>query len=860
VGHGPRTDQDVDWYVCLFRPFEDNETVSAKELTFPGEQPLTIEWDEWKPEIAIQGSMLTLKVVSLSDREFIDYYTTQTGSIYIKVYYRERLKGMNWHLFWRGSLDPEFYEEPYERLDGYDVTLTFSDFGALDRVEFEQFENDSIQHYGGATPINNYIARALALAKIIDYEKYFLSDRDSYAIVCTAAQLTDYNNTTVGLSKLNVQVDGSNFINEEGEAETWKTVIESILSPLGLHIVQRCGMVVIYDLDTYLGQEVDGTEPFIHWTSDSQTLSTAETYSNIKITFSPYAAPELINNQPELEKETFSYIENAIADVSEEARANKYISFALAENEEGTGAAYLGHGSSIQWMQYFHIKPMFGSTSECKGYKYKFGQRPLRANGGREALEDAVKLESVYVPSYIGRTPTCLKLSFDMLYDPRYNPFETADTEDGLTNYKERYEYFQKYCGYVSVPLRIVLRNAEGRAIYYYDNANSYKKDVNGQTVRYFGLTAYRGTTAIRGGIIWGRWLSVPDGMEEIDVEKGSLTRTACYTQFYDDSADNPAMNGWTTNRPTIGIWPCMKDLPAHYAHLPKGMYIPYPPVPGWIEVTILDGIMVHRRNGDEWNKTYQAEQNVYAEDVDNIIKVVEWIAYKDINLSIVSVEDYENIDADDVIVEGVVDTYAKETLDIDALCGSYVNPPNGLRGIYWAPGPICSMKLGSLEDYPERVRIAGLCAQYGNRRTVLSGEASALLQSYPFVQEHNSGNSMFIISASTLDAKEGTEDVTLTEVVAIQNDSQTGSVVAPGESTGAEPVYNPDWHDEDDVYDYHDTEDGDGNTEYTPWDDYGDEDNDPADDVVDPTDEYEDPYWDDRFDDEDEPPEYYDV
>jgi hypothetical protein len=73
-------------------------------------------------------------------------------------------------------------------------------------------------------------------------------------------------------------------------------------------------------------------------------------------------------------------------------------------------------------------------------------------------------------------------------------------------------------------------------------------------------------------------------------------------------------------------------------------------------------------------------------------------------------------------------------------------------------------------------------------------------------------------------------------------------------------PTYNPDWHDEDDVYDYHDTEDGDGDTEYTPWDDYGDEDIDPSDNINDQTDDYDDPYYDDRFDDEYEGPDYYDV
>ena len=42
----------------------------------------------------------------------------------------------NGERYWTGILDTEQYEEPYSTLSGYEVSLTFSDFAALDRVKW----------------------------------------------------------------------------------------------------------------------------------------------------------------------------------------------------------------------------------------------------------------------------------------------------------------------------------------------------------------------------------------------------------------------------------------------------------------------------------------------------------------------------------------------------------------------------------------------------------------------------------------------------------------------------------------------------------------------------------------------------
>lgn len=81
----------------------------------------------------LHGSTATIQIESPGDRTYEDLYTIDVGKIRMDVY-------RNNSLYWSGALDPEFYEEPYERARHYVVSLTFSDFGILGRLKYNLSE------------------------------------------------------------------------------------------------------------------------------------------------------------------------------------------------------------------------------------------------------------------------------------------------------------------------------------------------------------------------------------------------------------------------------------------------------------------------------------------------------------------------------------------------------------------------------------------------------------------------------------------------------------------------------------------------------------------------------------------------
>ena len=118
------------WGVTITRSVNDgSDTVETQPLTFDGDTPVELEWGTVDKEEPLQGASATIRVISPTDRAYIDLYTVADGDCTVLI-------TRNGEAYWHGLLDPEQYEEPYESECGYTVTLTFADFGALDRLLF----------------------------------------------------------------------------------------------------------------------------------------------------------------------------------------------------------------------------------------------------------------------------------------------------------------------------------------------------------------------------------------------------------------------------------------------------------------------------------------------------------------------------------------------------------------------------------------------------------------------------------------------------------------------------------------------------------------------------------------------------
>ncbi|MDE6802035.1 MAG: hypothetical protein K2J06_04630, partial [Muribaculaceae bacterium] len=231
------------------------------ELTFPDESPLTLTWEETGKEEPVQGSYATLTIESPGDRTYIDLFTLEAGDITLRVY-------RDGELYWSGCLDPELYEEPYERAFGYDVELTFSDFGILKRLNWDGTGYISVDH----------IIRASIDAACIG------PDDPDYTLLCS----TQLYHTPLSLDRIGINAE--NFYDEDGEPRTLDEVLEAILQPLALRIIQRAGRVWVYDLNSLatapLSEQIEGA-------GDSQTLAADKLINKCTFTFSPYAQADI---------------------------------------------------------------------------------------------------------------------------------------------------------------------------------------------------------------------------------------------------------------------------------------------------------------------------------------------------------------------------------------------------------------------------------------------------------------------------------------------------------------------------------------------------------------------------------------
>ena len=203
------------------------------KLQFPSDEPVVIEWAHSDKEESLCGSVADVTIISPGDRTYEDLYTITPGDITLKIY-------RNGSLYWSGTLDPEFYEEPYSSGSEYEVTLTFSDFGILNRMKFNMEGMQSMQDI-----LNDALQRA-KLGHCSPVRQYISTCMKGNAIPVT-------------LSDLSLRAD--NFYDEDGEALSMYEVLEGMLQPLGLRMVQQAGEVYVYDLNA-LYQKV-GTNKYV---------------------------------------------------------------------------------------------------------------------------------------------------------------------------------------------------------------------------------------------------------------------------------------------------------------------------------------------------------------------------------------------------------------------------------------------------------------------------------------------------------------------------------------------------------------------------------------------------------------------
>lgn len=716
--------QDKSWRVEIRREWTGNgdapADTAAVELVFPGDSPLVLEWMAKEKHEPVQSSSATLKVVSESDREFIGLYTTKAASVRLTVF-RWDLHGdkYEWARFWAGTLDTELYEEPYSYGSGYEVTLTFSDFGVLSRLScalsgFRTFED---------------IVLACLTASGTGYTSFMES-----------VSTTDTDTVRLKLSDLSVRCE--NFYDEEGVAMTLEEVLKSILQPLALRIIQRSGTVYVYDLASrspLAAQQVK-------WSGTDAVLSVDRVYNNVNVNYSPYDSDKLLDISISTKDDlNWALDDNVLVKMNYSDQGNDSINgFRMWYGPDLEGSSALELSSQAQYMR---IDPIY-SGEEVSAVLWGMRRGDV---GMKEAGESGSGTQIVLVGSAPG-LPSCLdpdgdygmplssgnvfkcprvyqtfygnylRITLEMLFDVRYNPFEDASEGNEEGNWKD----MSSRCNFAYVPIILNYVAEDGTVIGHYDNRGMVESDGWGN----------------RDSLC--KWVS------------GAGSAGDAWLAYYnaDDREGSTGLGGWQTNRECIGVF--TGKLPQRLTVREPGEYIESPAYrfarSGYLELTVLAGVF-----------TVKGDHNVV-----NIYSKVRWLAYKAPEIALVDSngKELESKDYEDC---AHLDANARESLDLELTCGSRGLP--GAKGLIYHKGEILQLaRRGGVTDSPQRLLIGSIYSQYAEGRLILSGTAEPLPGLTPLSDAATSGK--FIMKSEEYKVREAESTV---EIVQLAEESYEG-------------------------------------------------------------------------------------
>lgn len=701
LGGRPAFSHTVEIYQQSSAPF-----AKVEELTFPAASPLVIDYDSMSKEESVCGSRATLKIISPEDRTYVDLYTTQPGAVRMDVL-------RDGKLFWSGTLDTEFYEEPYESVNNYNVSLTFEDFGILDRLQFD---------LSGTPDLLTIVDHALSSACLNysrlprEYQPWTRLFLDTSAI---SLKLSGLPFTLDQLC-----VSASNFTDENGKKSTYKEVLKAILQPLGLRIVQRTGCVYIYDLN---GIHSLDAEP-IYWTDDSRTLGTDKVANEVVIEFSPYADTTLYSGSLDA------------ADVARNGAGHRVMLTDAGDKDERIDGftVYLADSAKNtkfeigQSMKFFRIVADYSGSNEAgvaaliRDTDNKlFGAQPTDDySESKRAFSADPPVVLIAEPCALALSQDAaaykLKISLDMLFDVRYNPFE----QSSLHNEEGNHSKMVNWMNFAYVPVKIELLDSFGKVIKHYDNSAVMLSS------KFAAAAAW-----VDGAASWGdAWLG-----------------------YYDSSNRKSAsgLGGWQTNKQCIGYF--RDDLPEIFSRRGNGEFIPLPDAAGSIRLTV--GYSIHwfdygRRGNIEGNKP--------------ILDYCRWMLFRNPKIEVVNANG-TSISYDDIQYSGILDESAAEPISISTVCGTSAQSMSTARGLYRfsANGLPLSSQLQRAGNFgiPEQLLINSLFSQFATRHNKISGEANIVTGLRVFSEDAQPEGVVFMTLSESMDLIEGTDVVELVEL-----------------------------------------------------------------------------------------------
>lgn len=747
--------------------YQDSDTPFVpKEIFFPADSPLVIEWGEVEKHDVLCGSSATLRICATPDLQFDDLYSVEYGTVRLDVW-------RDGEFYWTGCIDTETFEKDWETWNG-EVSLTFFDFGILDRLKFDvEIGFNEIKNILTMAVMKTQCVRTSLESDFDDSFEYSTwvkqIDWSKMMLSTTYVDTINAGGMPIGIIReivKNAYVRTDNFYDEDGKAKTWKEVVEGILRPLNVRITQKGGMMFLYDLHS-LYNYAEAKE--IYWSADAQTYSIDKVYNNIHIAWSPYAQssnmlpsecwPENIKTNREVNAldqldgisvdnaTVFSYPLSQLEIMRPEDEAS--VGFSMWTTSECKGITLADgykvfkivpqyDGDSCEGVVVFHRSFRYGGNLQAvHGYDSKtFGSNPVGSNyASLFPTKTLFESEHVTIPPQSTECPLQLRLKMDMLMDVRVNPFENPF---GFWHYENKkiwtcqgaMEYLNTRANIVYIPVRLHFKPTGSNKDYCYTNT-----DVLSSV-----------TSVVEKKQTEGEW-------------KEKASGTYCWLAYYNADpkgrAESTAVCKWVANRQAIN--PHGRMLTVLMEKMDDGQFIVYPEIgvgggEMWIEV-MADGWVMTTTDGFQ----YGAAEGLLSFAM---VKLPELEIVND------NVFDQE-LQLDDVVYDAEVNKNAKEELSLDTIMGSYVEGVPTARGCYYKSNgsPIRSVSRNGKTGMIEELLCGTLYSQYAERHVCLTGECRVDTERNLLYTEANSEGKKFICISESQNVITDTAEVQIVEL-----------------------------------------------------------------------------------------------
>jgi len=655
--------------------------------------PVVIEWAEVMKIDPVMPAGATLRLISMSDRQFVDLYSVEPCTIRMDVYRAGTL-------YWSGTLDTELFEEPYAYESRYITSVTFSDFGVLDRLAWE--------HKGLKT-----------IGEIVD--------------ICLSTSQIAYDSIEKMISTTIPNIEGDifssclisleNFYDEDGEAWTCREVLDAVLFPFAFQLRQKNGKIYISDLNSLASLPTQD----VKWLNADSMLGVEPTFNKAVIRFSPYSEAVLFDGEFNEDEILPNLNASGVSKVSVGLPDTDFNGFDFYYSEAYSEPTEVQKLTLMNDARIFRVRP---DNNGQKDVGVMWGIRPTGNNWIGKAPAPLLWgiasqlpkiIQTPKIPMQSGLENHTLKVSLEVFYDVRFNPYANADE----SNDKKAWDRLNDWANYCLIPCSLIFTSRSGKT-YTYDNRDIWE---------HFDEAIYPSI------LKEGRW---------VEGDWGTL-----WLGYYDQANRKSAtgFGGWKTNNQSVGF--SSREIPKQISLNLEGEKIPLPPEPvGELEFRICSGF-VSRDNKNAGDSSIAAD----------VATMLRWMLYRNPKIEIAS-ESGKTIEVEDIVISGWINKSAEEEFSKDTYIGTPTERTPMARGAIISAkdySTITAFKRAEVTTSLEKLLIGTVYSNYASRKNTLQGTIKLIAEN-SVLSDKSAVNSRYIIVSASENLEQATSEIKMAE------------------------------------------------------------------------------------------------